>query len=412
MAAADSGPPRRQGGEGGQRAESSGGIPVAIQPLAGLRVLDLSRLLPGPYATLVLADLGADVIKIEAPEGGDYLRWMPPLTGKVSWAFFALNAGKRSVAIDLKKPEGVATLRALAKDADVLVESFRPGVMERLGLGYEALAADNPGLVYCALTGFGQTGPYREAPGHDLNYMALAGALGLGGPADRAPQVLPVQVADIGGSLWSLVAILAALVARQTSGRGRFLDVSMTDGVTGFLTAALAPYFGTAGASAPPSRGNDVLTGGQACYNVYAAKDGGFLAAAPLEPKFWLAFCQRVGHPEWAKRQFDPSLKAEVEALFLTKTRAEWEAVFAGSEACVEPVLTAGELASHPLHVARGLIIESEGLRRLRTPTRHPDAPAAGKAPGLGEHTRQVLAEAGLSDAQIDQLVAAGVVKT
>jgi len=384
-------------------------MPLDTQPLAGLRVLDLSRLLPGPYATLVLADLGADVIKIEAPEGGDYLRWMPPLTGKVSWAFFALNAGKRSVAIDLKQPDGVAALRALARQADVLVESFRPGVMDRLGIGYATLAADNPRLVYCALSGFGQDGPYRDVPGHDLNYMALAGALGLGGPVDRPPQVLPLQVADIGGSLWSLVAILSALVARQTSGQGRFLDVSMTDGVTGFLTAALAPHIGSG--AAPPVRGADVLTGGQACYGVYATREGGFMALAALEPKFWLAFCQRVARPEWFKRQFDPALKAEVAALFAERTRSEWQALFAGSEACVEPVLAPAELAEHPLHVARGLVIESEGLRRLRTPTRHPDAPPAGKAPGLGEHTRQVLSEVGLTDEQIARLAAAGVIK-
>ena len=379
------------------------------QPLAGLRVLDLSRLLPGPYATLVLADLGADVIKIEAPEGGDYLRWMPPLTGKVSWAFFALNAGKRSVAIDLKKPDGVAALRALASEADILLESFRPGVMDRLGLGYETLKAVNPRLIYCALTGFGQTGPYRDAPGHDLNYMALAGALGLGGPVDRPPQVLPVQVADISGSLWALIAILSALHARHASGLGRFLDVSMTDGVTGFLTAALAPHVGS-GAPAP-ARGNDVLTGGQACYGVYATADGKFLSVAPLEPKFWLAFCTKLGKPEWVKRQFDPSVRAEVTALLETRSRAEWEAVFAGSEACVEPVLAPDELATHGLHVARGMILESDGLRRLRTPTRHPDAPPSGKAPTLGEHTHEVLREAGLSDEQIAALSAAGVIK-
>jgi crotonobetainyl-CoA:carnitine CoA-transferase CaiB-like acyl-CoA transferase len=384
-------------------------MPLDTQPLAGLRVLDLSRLLPGPYATLVLADLGADVIKIEAPEGGDYLRWMPPLTGKVSWAFFALNAGKRSLALDLKHPEGAEILRALAREADVLLESFRPGVMDRLGLGYDALAALNPRLVYCALTGFGHTGPYRDAPGHDLNYMALAGALGLGGPVDRPPQVPPIQVADIGGSLWSLVAILAALHARHTSGRGRFLDVSMTDGVTGFLTAALAPHIG-AGAT-PPARGADVLTGGLACYGVYATSDGGFVTVASLEPKFWLAFCQRVGRPEWVKRQFDPTLRAEVAALMAERSRAEWESLFAGSEAMVEPVLAPAELASHPLHRARGLVIEGGGLKRIRTPIRPADAPACGKAPGLGEHSRQVLAEAGLSAEQIARLIEAGVVK-
>ncbi len=320
-----------------------------------------------------------------------------------------MNAGKRSVAIDLKKPDGVAALRALASEADILVESFRPGVMDRLGLGYETLKAVNPRLIFCALTGFGQTGPYRDVPGHDLNYMALAGALGLGGPVDRPPQVLPVQVADISGSLWALVAILAALHARHATGHGRFLDVSMTDGVTGFLTAALAPHIGSG--SAPPVRGNDVLTGGQACYGVYATSDGKFLSVAPLEPKFWLAFCSKLGKPEWVKRQFDPAVRAEVTALLQTKTRAEWEAVFAGSEACVEPVLGPDEIATHPLHAARAMIVESDGLRRIRTPTRHVDAPPAGKAPALGEHTHEVLREAGLSDEQIAALAAAGVIK-
>lgn len=376
-------------------------------PLSGLRVLDLSRLLPGPYATLVLADLGADVLKVEAPEGGDYLRWMPPLTGAVSWAFFALNAGKRSLALDLKHPEGAALLKALAAEADVLVESFRPGVMDRLGLGYDALSALNPRLVYCAISGYGQTGPYREHAGHDLDYMALGGAMGLAGPADRAPQVLPVQVADIGGSLWALTAILAALHARHATGRGRFLDVSMTDGVTGFLTAALAPHLG--GGAPPPKRGNDVLTGGQASYQVYATQDGRFLAAAPLEPKFWLAFCQKMGRPDWAKRQFDPKLQAEVADAFLTRTRAEWEAHFAGSEACVEPVLAPDELAAHPLHQARGLVLDTPSGRRMRTPVRHAEAPMPGPAPLLGEHSREAAAQAGLAPDTIERLFAAKV---
>jgi crotonobetainyl-CoA:carnitine CoA-transferase CaiB-like acyl-CoA transferase len=378
-------------------------------PLAGLRVLDLSRLLPGPYASLVLADLGADVLKIEAPEGGDYLRWMPPLTGKVSWAFFALNSGKRSVALDLKRPEAVDILRQLAREADVLVEGFRPGVMDRLGLGYDVLAADNPRLIYCAITGFGQTGPYRDAPGHDLGYLALSGVLGLGGPPDRPPQLLPIQAADISGSLWALVGILSALHARTSTGRGRFVDISLTDCATSFLTASLAPFLGGA---RPPARGADTLTGGQACYGVYRTADDRFLAVAPLEPKFWATFCELVGHPDWVKRQFDPSLKGELEALMLTRTRAEWEATFHGTEACVEPVLEPAELPTHPLHLARALVIEStDGLARFRTPLRPSQAPAPGPAPALGEHTREVLVSAGLTPAQIDALIAARVVR-
>ncbi|MCC6622172.1 MAG: CoA transferase [Deltaproteobacteria bacterium] len=391
---------------------------LAGSPLSGVRVIDLSRLLPGPYASLVLADMGAEVIKIEAPDGGDYLRWMPPLTdgagpggggAKVSWAFFSLNSGKRSLAVDLKRPEGAEVLRRLVAQADVLIESFRPGVMDRLGLGYDVLAALNPRLVYCAITGYGQTGPYRDAPGHDLDYMALAGALGLAGPADRPPHVLPVQVADIGGSLWGLVAILSALHARHATGRGRYLDISMTDGVTGFLTAALAAHVG-AGAP-PPRRGADVLTGGQAGYRTYQTKDGGFLAVAPLEPKFWAAFCQKIERPQWLKRQFDPSLVGELEALFLERTRAEWESLLANSDAMVEPVLRPDEVASHPLHVARGLVIETpEGLKRLRTPTRSPDAPPPGRAPGLGEDTRAILAELGYDETAVAALVSARVV--
>lgn len=377
-------------------------------PLSGLRVLDFSRLLPGPYASLVLADLGADVIKVEAPEGGDYLRWMPPLTGKASHAFHALNSGKRSLAVDLKRPAGVALVAALAARMDVVIESFRPGVMERLGLGYDALAADNPGLVYCALTGFGQDGPYRDVPGHDLNYVALAGVLGLAGPADRPPAVPPVQIADYGGSMWSLVAILSALTARATTGRGAFLDVSMTDGALGFLTAALAPHLG--GGAPPPARGADVLTGGQPCYDVYEASDGGYFSVAPLEPKFWRAFCAAVDRPDWVKRQFgDPRLAGELRALFATRPRAAWAEVLEGAGACCHAVLAPDEVASHPLHVAReNVIADASGHRRLRTPVRPRGAPAPGPAPQLGEHSRAIAAELGYDDAQIDELVASG----
>ncbi len=387
--------------------------PVHALPLAGLRVVDLSRLLPGPYASLVLADLGAEVIKVESTDGGDYLRYMPPLApagaGKASWAFTALNAGKRSLCVDLKRPEGVDLLRRLTARADILLESFRPGVMDRLGLGYEALAATNPGLVYCALTGFGQTGPYRDAPGHDLNYAGLAGALGLGGFVDRPPPVPPIQVADIGGSLWALVAILAAIHARQASGRGRFLDVSMTDGVTGFLAAAVAPMLGAA--AAPPKRGAEVLTGSAPCYGVYQTEDARFMTLAALEPKFWSAFCGKVARPEWLKRQFDPSVRPEIEALFASRPRAAWEALFAGSEACCEPVLEPAELADHPLHQARHLVIETTaGLKRLRTPVRPVDAPAPGPAPGLGEHTRAILGDLGYTPDEIQALAHGKVV--
>lgn len=382
------------------------GVPL---PLAGLRVIDFSRLLPGPYATLVLADLGADVIKIEAPEGGDYLRWMPPLTGKFSHAFSALNSGKRSLAVDLKAPAGAALVAALAARADVVVESFRPGVMERLGLGYDALSVVNPGLIYCALSGFGQDGPYAAEAGHDLNYASLAGVIGLGGPADRPPALPSVQVADYGGSLWSLVAILSALHARDRTGEGAFLDVSMTEGALGFLTASLAPLIGGAGAA--PPRGADVLTGGQPCYDVYATADGRFFGVAPLEPKFWASFCEAIGKPDWLKRQYgDAALRKDLVALFATRTRDAWEEALAWAGACCQPVLAPDELADHPLHVARGNVLtDAAGHRRLRTPTRPRDAAPPGPAPLLGQHSRAIALELGYDEADVARLVADGV---
>ena len=379
------------------------------QPLAGLRVLDFSRLLPGPYASLVLADLGADVIKIEGPDGGDYLRDLPPLTGPVSHAFNALNTGKRSLAVDLKAPAGVALVAALASRADVVLESFRPGVMDRLGLGYAALSAVNPGLIFCALSGFGQDGVYADRPGHDLNYAALAGVLGLAGPAGGPPAVPPVQVADYGGALWSLVAILSALHARAHSGRGAFLDVSMADGALSFLTMAIAPLLGGGEPLAP--RGADVLTGGQPCYNVYATADGGHFSVAPLEPKFWAAFCKAVGRPEWLGRQYgDAELARDLAALFGSAPRSHWERVLEPVGACCHPVLAPDELAAHPLHQARGNVIRDlAGGARLRTPVRPRDAAPPTAAPRLGQHSVELAREAGLDADAVARLVAEGV---
>ncbi|MFT7580836.1 MAG: alpha-methylacyl-CoA racemase [Myxococcota bacterium] len=384
-------------------------------PLEGLTVVDFSRLLPGPYATLVLADLGATVVKVEDPRGGDYLRWMPPLTsaasGKKSYAFCALNGGKRSLALDLKKPGAAEVISDLVADADIVLESFRPGVMDRLGIGYEALSQRNPRLIYCAISGFGQDGPYRERPGHDINYAAIAGVVGLAGPADAPPAVSPVQTADYGGSLWSLVAILTALHARERTGKGQFLDVSMTDGVMGLLSATLAPHL--AGGAPAPVRGADTLTGGQPCYGVYETKDGGHYTVAPLEPKFWKAFCDALERPDLVPKQYiDPAgLRAELTRLFKTRTRAEWQTVLGDAGACCEPALRPEELAEHPLHQARhNIIADTTGLKRLRTPTRPVDAPPPEGAPGLGEQSAAILASLGYDQARIDALFEARVV--
>jgi alpha-methylacyl-CoA racemase len=390
--------------------------PSAAQPLAGLRVLDLSRLLPGPFATRVLADLGADVVKLEAPEGGDYLRWMPPLApaagpeggDRASWAFRALNADKRGVALDLKHPEGAEAFRALVAQADVLIDSFRPGVLARLGFGRDVLEMLNPRLVHCAITGYGQHGPLALAPGHDLNYVARAGALALAGPPGVAPAVPPVQVADLSAALWAVVGVLAALEGRRHTGQGRFVDVDMTAGTSALLMASTAPWLN--GAPAPRERGEDVLTGGQTCYRAYVCRDGRVYTLAALEPQFWAAFCARVERPEWLRRQFDPALGAEVAALFLSHDAAHWTALLSGTDACAEPALSLAEWRADP-HTASLLLTGADGMVHLRTPARDPASPPPRPSPALGQHTREVLSALGWDLARIDALIAAGAAR-
>src|SRR5277367_3132289 len=258
-----------------------------MRPLQGTRVLDLSRLLPGPFATLVLADLGATVDKIEDTTGGDYLRFMPPQVAGESVAFQLLNRGKRSAVLDLKKPEGRAAMKRLVASYDVLFDQFRPGVLARLGLGHDELRALNPRLVVCALTGYGQTGDLAQRAGHDLDYLARAGILGVQGPAGGAPQVPGFQLADISGGLWCVIAIQAALAERTRTGEGAVLDVAMTDGVLGFAAMAV----GAALLGEDVKRGDEVLTGAIAPYQTYLSSDGHPIALAALEPKFWAAFC-------------------------------------------------------------------------------------------------------------------------
>ncbi len=349
-------------------------------PLTGIRVLDLTRLLPGAYCTLLLADMGADVIKIEEPGTGDYMRWTPPLVNGQSALFDALNRNKRSVALDLKTPEGRDALLRLVGTADVLVEGNRPGVMARLGLGWDVIHARNPRLVMCSITGYGQDGPFASRAGHDLNYMATSGALGLNGSRDGPPLPLSVQVADIGGGgLQPAVAILGALVGVQRGGDGRWLDVSMTDGAVGFLTLA----FAARAAGEPVARGDQRLAGRYACYRVYECKDGGHYSVAALEPKFWSALCAALERPDLVELQYSEDLSTQraVEEVFATRTRDEWERILSAVDACCEPVLELDEVRFHPQVVAR---------RSLQREVRRP-------APSLGEHTDEVLREVGIS---------------
>lgn len=379
------------------------------RPLAGVRVLDLTRLLPGPFASRVLADMGAEVDKVEDPHGGDYLRLMPPQMGGMNVIFQALARGTRSVVLDLKQPAGRDAFLRMLPRYDVLIESFRPGVMARLGLSYAALSAIAPRLVYCSISGYGQTGPLSSRAGHDLNFLARAGVLGVTGPASGPPQVPGTHAADIGGGLFSVTGILAALLARTQTGRGRHVDISMSESVMQFALVAL-----TGSASVKDERGESLLTGGIAPYNTYATKDGGAVAFAALEPKFWIAFCAGVGwKPSLEALATGPhqvELKKKLATLFASRTRDEWESYGAEHDCCLEPVLQPDELRADPQFEDRGVFhvakfVDGE-LPLPRTPTASPGI--VGKAPGHGEHSRQVLYECGLSDAEIDALSAAG----
>ncbi len=346
------------------------------RPLAGIRVLDLTRLLPGAYCTLLLADLGADVIKIEEPGAGDYMRWTPPLVDGQSTLFDALNRGKRSVALDLKTDGGRDTLLRLVERSDVLVEGNRPRVMARLGAGWDVLHARNPKLVMCSITGYGQHGPFAARAGHDLNYLAVAGALGLNGPRDGPPLPLSVQVADIGGGgLAPAAAILAALVAVQRGGEGRWIDAAMTDEAVRWLSMAFAQR----AAGERVSRGDQRLAGRYACYRVYECKDGRYYSVAALELKFWTALCDALGRPDLVELQYseDKSVQTAMEGIFRARTRDEWEQTLSAIDACCEPVLELDEVPSHPQVAARGVLSPQ------------------GRGPSLGEHTDEVLRELG-----------------
>src|SRR3984885_13962977 len=317
---------------------------VSELPLAGLKVLDLSRLLPGGFCSLLLADFGADVIKVEDTGMGDYIRWSPPYyEGPVDSAkgarFLALNRGKRSIRINLKSEPGKEVLLRLVRDADVLLESFRPGVLDRLGVGYERLRSENPGLVYCAITGYGLDGPNRDRPGHDINYLGLNGILGLSGEADGPPVSAAAQIADLGGgALMAVAGILFALRERDRSGEGQFVDCSMFDGSLSWLALVAGAMFAS---GEVPRRGDLHLGGGRICYRPYRCADG-YVTLGALEPKFWSTFCHGVGREDLAERASDPpgsDTHRALEAGLATRTREQWRAFAAEHDCCLEPVM-------------------------------------------------------------------------
>ncbi|MGO9829335.1 MAG: CaiB/BaiF CoA transferase family protein [Myxococcaceae bacterium] len=369
-------------------------------PLAGLRVLDLTRHLPGPYATLLLAELGAQVDKLEEPSG-DPTRTLPDGAPEAGSYFSGLNTGKRSLVLNLKAPGAAAAFLRLAGHYDVLVEGFRPGVLERLGVGHGVLRAAHPRLVLCALSGFGQTGPDRHRAGHDLGYQARAGVLGY----QQGPGAPGGQLADVGGALFAVVGILAALLARGQSGEGRLVDVALADAATAFLHMHLSAHLA---GGLPLRPGRDVLNGGLPCYRLYRTADGRQLAVAALEPRFFTALCERLGRPELAGPAYAGGAEAEavhrsLEALFASESLSTWETRLAGLDACVEAVRTPQEVPHDAQFLARGLFVQTPTGVRMATPLRLGPLPE-GRPPALGAHSRQVLAEAGFTRAEMDAL--------
>ncbi len=411
-------------------------------PLEGIRVLDLSRLLPGGFCSLLLADFGADVLKVEDTGMGDYIRWSPPYHAGVhesarSALFLALNRNKRSIRLDLKHERGREALLALVREYDVVLESFRPGVLERLGVGYERMREENPGLVYCAISGYGQDGPKRDASGHDMNYLGLIGLLGLTGASGGAPVQAAGQIADLGGgALMAAFGILAALRERDGaapkpampgraacagqsgSGEGQIVDVSMADGAMSWLAMVAASYFAD---GVVPRRGDLPLAGALICYRPYECADG-WVTLGALEPKFWQGFCRGVGREDLIAAQFErPGSEAhrQVEEIFRGRTREQWEAFAREHDCCLEPVLELDEALASELVQAREMVVEidqpgaEQAVRQLGIPvklTRTPGEHARLPGPVLGEHTEEVLLDAGYSEAEVAALLQCGAV--
>lgn len=382
-------------------------------PLEGIRILDLTMYLPGPFGMQMLADFGAEVIKVEEL-GGEWGRKLYPVVGENSALFYAVNRGKKSIAVNLKTDKGKEIFKQLCKTADVVVEQFRPGVMDRLGLGYHDLIKENSRLIYCSISGYGHSGPLQYVAGHDLNYLSIAGITGLTGSSEH-PGLSGVQIADIaGGSLISVISILLALQAREKTGQGQYCDVAMMDGALSLLVYSLAEW---SGFEKLPSRGKDLLTGGYACYQVYKTADDRFVSLGAVEYKFWQGFCERIGHPDYAPFQWDFARQEEIlssiRQIMAGKTRQEWVNFFAADDICFTPVLTLEEMSQHPQVKEREMVIMLDNLAGsgknmaiTGSPIKLSNTPAVIKPvyPVLGQHTDDILSQIGYLKEDITRL--------
>lgn len=395
--------------------------PGGAAPLAGIRVLDLTRLLPGPVCTLHLADLGADVIKIEGPGvAGDYARSMGAgaAPGEDSYFFRIVNRNKRGLRLDLKHPAGVEVFLRLARDADVIVESFRPGVVDKLGIGYAAVKEINPRIVYCAITGYGQDGPWRDRAGHDLNYIATSGVLDQIGTHDGKcsgdPAIPNLQIGDLlGGAMTAAMGILAALLGVKATGEGRYVDVAMTDAA---FAHAYSPLLSVLARGRTLPRGSDDLNGGFPGYGLYRTQDGRFVAVGALEPKFWKQFCAALGRSDLepdglARGPEGERARRELEALFASRPLSHWAALFENVDCGVTPVLSFEEAMAHPQLAARGMLPEVDGLKQFAPPLKMSGLEFSVRAPApkVGADGTAILREAGYTEGEIDALAAQGV---
>ncbi len=390
-------------------------------PLTGIRILDLSRYLPGPFCTQLLADFGAEVVKIEQPEVGDPGRQLAPTVNGISTRFYTVNRNKKSITLDIRKEEGQEIFKKLIPQFDVVVDQFRPGFMDDLGIGYEDLKSINDRIIFCAISGYGQDGPMYKAAGHDINYLNLAGVTGTTGSRQGVPAMSGVQIADIAaGTLYSVIAILLALASREKTGRGQMCDVSMLDGAISLLAYTMGEWSGD---GIIPGIADGVLSGGYACYNIYETLDHRYVSLGAVEKKFWTEFCEKLGLPQYAARQWKKAEQKqiidEITDVMKGKTRDEWVKYFADNDICFTPVLDLQEMSEHPQVKARQMVEKisdpsgSEKMIALTgVPIKLSDTPGqiVLDFPGLGEHNEEILLEAGYQADEIQSLRIQGII--
>jgi len=395
--------------------------PNRLLPLKGIKVFDLSRLLPGGFCSMMLGDFGAEVIKVEEPGRGDYVRWAPPFINGQSAYFLSINRNKKSIVLDLKNPKGTDVFLRLVRTADVMIEGFRPGVVDRLGIGYQHISKVNPRIIYCSISAFGQSGPFRNQEGHDLNCLALAGLLSITG-INGGPLIIPgVQLSDYAGAMMAIIAILLALIEREKSGQGQYCDLSMLDAVTSWMGMHIVKYLAD---RLLPYPQDSMFNGALACYNIYKTKDDRFVVLGAMEEKFWISFCKVIGREDliplqWEGQTIQEKMKEELSLLFREKTRAEWLKLLDGQGTCFSPVLNMEETLNSPHLQERGMFqgIKGEGgetIPQIGFPIKLSNTPAAYSIPPprMGQDSRSVLQKAGFSIEEIQLLEEEGIIYT